>query len=415
MRQINKFLIIIFLYIMTIVFTYSITVQEEIDKDQKVNDTKKNKSLYERLKFNGDARFRFESDWDSNKGTIGDKRIDRDRFRYRFRLGFNYSVNENYSFGGRIRSGNPANQQSPHETLGDEFEPDSMSIDKAYLKAKYAFGWLWLGKNSLPFWKQNEIFWDSDVLPEGIAAGFKFSFAEKKYELKPTAAYFIVRDRRTLDFDGDGVSDSISFHLKEQSYLAVGQLAFDAKFSENTALNAAGGYFDFKGIIQPADVGNPVDLTNSRLLDYTIIYSGLKFVYKGLFLPITFGVDAMKNLRSYPDDTQLGSQTLGYVASLKFGKLKKRYDFLVGYYFVHIQKYAVVDFLAGDDFLRWTTNSATNASNYQAHEFRLAYCLAVKVNLVARLYLVKGIKKNLDTDDRVHDGKRFRLDFNMGF
>jgi hypothetical protein len=79
-------------------------------------------------------------------------RDDRDRFRYRARFGAKYALNDNFEFGMRIRSGNPANQQSPHVTLGKGFDSDAFSLDKAYIKVKSKGGlWVWAGKNSMPY------------------------------------------------------------------------------------------------------------------------------------------------------------------------------------------------------------------------------------------------------------------------
>ncbi|MBI4242420.1 MAG: putative porin [Candidatus Rokubacteria bacterium] len=102
-------------------------------------------------KFFGDVRLRAESDWDSlqSDGTL---RADRHRLRLRLRLGFSYAYDDHLSFGGRLRTSSPLDQQSPHQTLGDELETKGVNIDKAFIHGTWARGWAWIGTNGFPFW-----------------------------------------------------------------------------------------------------------------------------------------------------------------------------------------------------------------------------------------------------------------------
>ncbi len=76
-----------------------------------------NDTIQNGIKFNGDFRFRIEHDWNSRKQN-GIFRDDRSRLRFRFRFGVNYQLNNQYSFGGRLRTGNINDQQGPHLTIG---------------------------------------------------------------------------------------------------------------------------------------------------------------------------------------------------------------------------------------------------------------------------------------------------------
>ena len=165
-----------FLLIISVFFAPRLFSQETDDEKKK-------------LKLLADFRYRFEADWDSRRFE-GSYRADRNRMRARLRFGFNYQWNDHFSFGARMRSGVATNIQSPHFNIGHEnFSSKSFRFDRYNLKANYSKAWWWLGKNGFPFWKQNELWWDDDVNPEGVALGFKSQV--NKTQWQPTFAFFV--------------------------------------------------------------------------------------------------------------------------------------------------------------------------------------------------------------------------------
>tara|TARA_R110002049_G_scaffold232088_8_gene404661 strand:+ start:16202 stop:16633 length:432 start_codon:yes stop_codon:yes gene_type:complete len=123
-----------------------------------------------KLSFYGDFRFRIEQDWNSKKSD-GTYRDDRSRLRYRGRLGLNYFVNQNTSMGVRIRTGDPKKQQDAQLTLGDankEFGTLPIGFEKIFFQTNYKGFFTWIGKNTFPFNKNNELFWSDNVYPEGV-------------------------------------------------------------------------------------------------------------------------------------------------------------------------------------------------------------------------------------------------------
>lgn len=344
-------------------------------------DTKK-------LKLYGDFRFRIELDRNSMK-TDGTLRNDRDRMRYRLRFGFKYTVDDHFEFGGRIRSGNPLNRQASHVTLGKEFHSDAFSIDKAYLKAKTDGGlWAWVGKNGMPFWEQDEMLWDGDVNPEGGAVGGKFKMGENS-NLVPVLGYFIVGHTEK------GFGDDHK--------LTIAQLKYAGAMGDN-ALILSSGYITGK------DIPNKPDGTGTYLLDYGIWATSLQFKLKKAGIKI--GVDFFKNLQDYKGNADMNDvyedQTTGYVASISYSVKK----FQLAYYYAHIEKFAVLDFLAQDDWMRWGNNNYTRSSNYEGHEFRVKYKINSKLNTVLRAYLIDGI---VTTGTELETGTRIRLDLNVKF
>ncbi len=343
-----------------------------------------------KLKLYGDVRIRTENDWDSQKKD-GSMRDDRYRARFRMRFGFTYKLNDNVSFGGRLRSGNPMATQSPHVNFDNELVPKLINIDKAYIKASWNTGSFWAGKNSYPFWKQNEFFWDDDATPEGIA-------------VKQTVK---LNDKNKVDFIGGLflLNDNDSFGDKSK-FFGV-QTAFKGKVG-NAGVQAAVGYYNFSEDSSKVDV-------RLQDLDYQLIQAGANVAFpilKGK--KIKLGVDLSYNTNSYEETMHNYDQQLGYVASVKLGGLSKAGDWLVGYYFAHIEKYAVVPGYAQDDWVRWGSATVTRSSNLQGHEFRVAYAFAKKHNLVARLYIVDGIETEAGGAFK-ETGNRFRIDWNIGF
>jgi len=344
------------------------------------------------LKLYGDVRIRTEQDWNSLK-TNGFKRPDRLRMRYRYRFGFTYKWNKNIEFGGRVRSGNPQNQQSPHVSFGNEFEPSAVSIDKVYIKYEKNNFWFWGGKNSFPFWKQNELFWDSDVNPEGIALGGNFKLNDSGLKLASASGFFIPSNSAQIS--------------SNQARIFAFQLNLINK-TKGMHYTVSSGIFIFK------DLPNAPDNTGTYLMNYNIWDTGLKIILQKL--PISFGFDYLNNLKNYKSNANINpvfvDETKGYVANITYGNSKKKGDIQIGYYYSSIGKYAVVDYFAQDDWVRWGNTNFTRSSNFKGSEIRFKYTIGKNFNAVLRGYFVKGIKT---TGTSLESGNRLRLDFNIKF
>lgn len=348
-------------------------------------------SKEQKLKFNADVRFRIELDRESHKSD-GSLRTNRDRTRVRLRLGFIYKYDNVFSFGGRIRTGAKNSAQSPHVTLGDQLTPKELNLDKAFIKTNLGSTSFWVGKNSFPFEKQNEFFWDSDVNPEGIA--FTHSFKYEKLNLKFTAGHFFL-----------DLPTSSSF--KDQSSLSALQLSGNSKINK-TNLEAWAGLFSFK------DNPNQID---SRLqdLNYNIGVFGGKISFNNSAHKISFGVDLINNFKNYSITLFNNNQKKGYVINFKVSNLNKENNWLFAYYYAYIEKYAVVPFYSQDDWIRWGSSTETRSSNFKGHELRFVYALSKKNNFVLRIYIVDGINKETSSSITKEDGNRIRFDWNIGF
>ncbi len=352
----------------------------------------------DKFSFYGDFRLRFEADWASHKSS-GKERTDRNRARIRARVGLNYKPNEYFTYGVRLRTGSDRNAQSPHITIVDFDNQDTgaaqLNFDKWFLKAKYNGLWGWVGRNSIPFWKQNEMFWDDDVTPAGIAAGYKMKFGETQFGLN--TGYFSLPVGMQA-FGGN---------------LGLGQLFLSTKVGGNKFTASAGALVfdanpDDPDVIDALNKGDLL-LNNTGKIDYTVWVGSLQGKFKAGALPLTVGLDWMHNDKDYATTIANRDERDGYVISLKLGKLKNKGDWLLGYYYAHIEKYAVNSAYAQDDWVRWGSAGETRGSDMKGHEFRAAYSPMEKLNIVARFYNVNTITNGQE------DGKRFRIDFNYKF
>jgi hypothetical protein len=344
----------------------------------------------EGLKLYGDLRGRYESDTQtrSNAGAYQDR--ERGRFRYRLRAGFASDASEYVEIGGRLASGTGVN--SPHVILGSDtnsdntsgnFSKDSITIDKAYIKGKYLNGFLWFGKNDVPFWEQNEYFWDADVNPEGIGLGYTIK------GLGP-ASIILQGGRFTVNEIGwkaSGGNDDSTLLL----YQGVIKAGFD--FADFTVGYGVGATDD--GVSTTTDV-------SYSLLN---IQANIKAIAN---IPITVGYD----LISSDDKTKIsGTKADGSGAVSGSGNEAKTGSVInLGVSFgnfnallmlTDIEKYATTPFALDD----WPNYQ----NDFTGTEIRLGYKIAKNMNVDLRNF--SGAKK---TDSGLKEG-RTQINLNVSF
>ena len=349
----------------------------------------------------GDFRFRVEQDWDSERSS-GRDRFDRGRLRVRGRLGLKIKPHQAIELNARVRSGSNDSQQSPHITIWDwdnnSHGDADFNFDKWYGKAKNDTFWVWVGRNGLPIWKQNELLWDDDVTVAGGAVGFAVGLGTGK--LKGSAGYAALPDGMD-DFHGE---------------VTTGQLVYSDKIND-IGVTLAGGVVATNGDGSPAD-GTATEAPLRRGnwgRDYTIWVANVQANTKISDFPLRLGFDFFTNSEDYSAADLVGfsaaddvddDDTEGFVVSLLLGSKKKQGDWQLGYYYA--ETFAVNASYAQDDWMRWGSATQTDASDFHGHEFRAVYVPWKNWNLVARLYTV-------DSNNNTQDGNRFRFDINWKF
>jgi hypothetical protein len=353
----------------------------------------------------GDGRLRMEKDWDSFRGD-GRQRDDRTRMRIRARLGAVWKPVEFLEAGVRGRTGNDDHQQSGHITIKDfDDNPNGASdlnLDTWYIKANWRKVSAWVGRNSLPWWKQNDLFWDDDVTPKG--AGLVFCPSLGPGTLTVNAGYYELPA---------GMRD----YTSEAGSL---QLVY-AQDRETTGFTFAAGVMDIDADAIPGDYASTLLLQGNALRDYQLWVVQAQWRINNLPQKLSLGADYLHNSQSYSAN-DLDAFTAyhqddvdGFVLQAVYGSVRKRGDWLLGLYYARLEALSIHNSYAQDDWVRWGSSDQTSASNMKGPEFRAGMSLGHNMNLIARLFIVDGIEKDLPNDVRSQTGNRARIDFNWSF
>lgn len=357
-------------------------------------------TLDQRLNFFGDFRFRVEQDWNSRKPD-GTFREDRTRFRIRARIGMEYKINHWAIIRSRIRTGNINDQQGPHLTLGGnggEFGLYQIGFDEAYLHLKSKLISAQFGKFSFPFENHNELFWNDNVCPEGISLKTQYPFSSSGFmnDIQLTVAHFIIHSNNSP--------------LKNDAFLQAAQLSMH---SRNERFKIYPAIFRFRNL------SNIPDGKGTILMNYTIFHLGSSFQIQGP-THLSVGFDYFNNLEDYKSINEIEDifkdQKQGFSIQAGIGELKAKNDFMIKIYYAHLQKYAVVDYFAQNDWARWDYSEygvfGSRLTNFKGLEFRLGYAIDQNIKLILRTYFVNQITTAASFRET---GSRVRLDIDVKF
>ncbi|MBT8235282.1 MAG: putative porin [Bacteroidia bacterium] len=351
------------------------------------------------LKFYGDFRFRIEHDWNSLQSD-GSFREDRSRLRYRGRVGLNYTGIENVLLGARLRTGDPKKQQDPQLTLGDNFaEFNTLPIGLELLFAQFEFNSFtaWVGKNTYPFKKQNELFWSDNVFPEGVSASHSIEFEDGLLDgLAIHAGHFIIRSEQSM-FSADSYFQGIQIvtNVNDKALLIYPSLYI---FNE---------------------VPDIPDGNEAFTLDYTILHLGAQSRLAQSPL-LVLGLDYYLNTKDLRDISSVPEpfkeQKTGITTQLSIGDLTDKGSWKGQLTYAYLERFAAVDFLAQNDWARWDYSSQGSPdgrlTNMRGIELMAGYALNEHMNLVLKVYSVKQI---IPFGVQKETGDRIRLDLNIRF
>jgi len=352
-----------------------------------------------KFSFTGDFRFRVEQDWDV-QNQDGSFKGDRSRLRYRFRFGMNYQHSDWASFGMRIRTGDRANQQDPQITLGSglgEFSTLPIGFEKIFFKANYKWFSGWVGKNTFPFEKQNELFWSDNVYPEGVFVSAKYKSDSKLLNsLKLSMGHFIIGTSGT-SFDQDRYFQGIQL-LSEHW---------------NNRLKIFPSFYSFKKMPNIPDGFGTFDIS------YAIVHLGTKV--KIIKKPaVTIGIDYYQNIENLNKNDSIPqnfrNQKEGLVMGLILGNYKKKGDWTIQAHYTYLERYAAVDFLAQNDWTRWNYSNdgspAGRLTNFKGLELQAGYVINKKFKINMRYFIVNQL---IPYGIANETGNRIRLDLDIGF
>lgn len=347
--------------------------------------------------FDGDFRFRLEEDWNSRKPD-GSIREDRSRLRYRLRAGVLYQHNDRTAVGARLRTGNPRKQQDPQLTLGDalnEFGTLPIALEKAYFQTGWKQFDIWMGKNTFPFKKQNELFWSDNVFPEGVHIKQRIGLHSNWIDqLRLHAGHFILNARGSS--------------FKNDSYFQGVQMETQL-FQDRVAI--------WPTLYRFRNIQNVPDGAETFYLDYTIISAGA-YVKLNQSPLIKLEIDGYLNLGDYGSNDSipqnLQDQKRGITLAASYGEKKSKGDWLLKLTYNYQECFAALDFMAQNDWARWDYSAFGSPdgrlTNYQGIEFVLAHKIHDKIALVMKYYIVEQLVAQGDFKE---NGQRIRFDVDI--
>lgn len=189
----------------------------------------------------GDIRYRYQSDLISISDVDGEH--SRDRHRTRVRLGVYPWINEELSAGVQLSTGSSEETTSRNETFDDQFLPDSVYLNEAFIDYHPMFlngdVNIILGKRAVAssLIVMNDLVWDSDLTFEGATVQYgKDADGKEKDGLSAVAGYYMLNEKV--------IGKGSPINREQDAYLIAGQLGYKGEVSDITyQLGAA--YYDY--------------------------------------------------------------------------------------------------------------------------------------------------------------------------
>lgn len=347
----------------------------EVKKVVAVAAEEKSESWADRITLSGD--FRYREEYIDERGKEA-----RNRHRIRLRLAAKTQVNDRLDVNFRLATGvdDPA---SGNQTLDGGFNTKDFGLDRAYFNYMLTDALtLTGGKMSNPAYKagKNQMIWDNDVNPEGIAlqldsngwAGNLVGYAVEEFSGDDDILMFGGQLNKTFDFDAGSFIVGISYYDYD---------------------NLQGNF--------PAYDGNPransVDASGRLINDYNLFEGSLEYKTKLNDQPFSvFG--------SYVENLEADLAESGYAIGADYGKVSGPGTWNMSYTFMDIDADAVVGVFNDSNF-------GGGGPDSKGHLLRAGYGLYKNTSL-AMAYFSNERKK--DSDNPV-DYDRFQLDFILKF
>ena len=295
----------------------------------------------------GDFRFRYE---ELTNGTgVGDNLVNkRRRNRIRARLGFKAKINDEWDTNFRIASGSSETPTSTNQTLGEAGtssgnDQDAFASKSIWLDLAYA-DWhpdslpglnVYMGKMKNPFYRvgKNQLVWDSDVNPEGIAATYKFD-VNRSTAATITGAGFWMEER-----SGDG----------DAGYFGV-QTMLKHKFDDDRHLIGGATYYNLSNIEDNPRLGSVNYMGNTAYsgvykYDFDIVEGFGEYGWKCNGIPVAVFGNYLENIAAPAGRNQ------AFSIGGQFNKAKKPGSWQLHGYYREVESDAVFGGLSDSDFI----------------------------------------------------------------
>jgi hypothetical protein len=177
-----------------------------------------------RVSLYGDLRYRYELIDDQSKSN------DQNRNRIRARLGLNAKINEEWSLGFRLATGQGIQEGDPvstNQNLGGAWGKKPIWLDLAYLDYHplWARGLdLQAGKIEAPFYRpsKNQLIWDHDLTPEGGAVFYGLPLGEKTNVNFTAGGFWVTESASAADTALWGLQGYVKQQISGPTYVLGG-------------------------------------------------------------------------------------------------------------------------------------------------------------------------------------------------
>jgi len=338
----------------------------------------------ENIKISGDLRYRHEhTDEESSTAGRWENGLDRDRIRAR--LLFEAIVNEEWDAVFRLAGGNDRSPASANQDLEDAFSQKNFWLDQAY------FNWhpaaaeglnVIGGKTKNPFFRVggNQMIWDVDLNPEGIATQIHRTLNNGDQLYFNGGGFWVDEVATSADTSLWGAQTYLKRDLDTSDYVLGGATYLDyGNLEGRTPLNATwGGTASFFGNTSSGGVYKD---------DYNIVelFGQYGFEYSGL--PVAAFGSWVRNIAATT------SEDTGWIIGAKLNETKEPGSWECSYDYRELDADAVVGGFTESDFVDGNTN-------VRGHKLGFKYQLAKNLLASFDYYYLENTASSRDRDYR---------------
>ncbi len=332
----------------------------------------------ESIKISGDLRYRHES---IDEQSSGDWKAGVNRNRLRARLGVDAKVNDEWDLGLRIASG-VGDPVSTNQDLDSSFSGKKLWLDRAF------FDWhpaaikgfdLVGGKIPNPFYAvgKNQLIWDHDLNPEGLAAKYQMPLNEACKLYMSGGGFWVGRASYTSLW---AIQGYVNQKLENDSYLIGG-----ASYYNYGNIEGHGDlYTPWAGGTTAKWFGNTSTGTPAVFAnDYDIIEGFAEYGFKVDNMPVALFGD-------YVNNTAASKKDCGWLIGCTLNKAKDPGSWEFRYDYRDLDADAVVGQFNDSDFVG-------GGANGKGHWFGFTYQVAKNLQAAVTYYLDE--RKNLYQDE----------------
>ncbi len=315
----------------------------------------------EKVKISGDLRYRHDHEDKQDSSGGWENGVDRERIRARLML--EAIVNNEWDVAFRIASGSDKSPVSTNQDLEDAFSKKDIWLDLAY------FNWHPIavdglnvvgGKVMNPFYTvgKNELVWDSDLNPEGIAGQISKPLSDADRLFINGGGFWVDENAAGADTSLWGAQTYIKHDMGNSDYLLGGATYWDyGNLQGRGDLKSTWGSSDFFGNTSSGGL---------YVSDYDIFEAFGEYGFQCIGLPVAvFGSWVQNVVASTSDDT-------GWLLGARLNKAKEPGSWEFSYDYRKLEADAIVGGFTESDFLESATDS-------RGHKFGFKYQLATNL------------------------------------